>query len=136
MLRRITGRAALVLALVVPSIAVLGSPAMAFTKKTGCTSSSVGSGQWVEFRADNGAYLGRVTWFWSWPGQASRYQLSVDDKTGDGAVLTARVDAISQVIDYTANRTIGYEVRKYRVIWNGYASSWFPPNYCDTSIVP
>jgi hypothetical protein len=136
MLKRVTARTALVLSLVVPSIAVLASPAMAFTKATDCTSSSVGSGQWIEFRADNGAFLGRVTWLWSWHGQASRYQLGIEDRTGDGAVLSARVDAGSQVIEYTNNRTIGYAVRKYKVVWNGYESNWFPPNYCDTSIRP
>ena len=139
MVRKLAAQVLVVVVAVVASVVALASPAMAFTKDVWCYNQNGSAWQQTSFVADNGDPLGHVVWYWKWPGQGSdKYMLSIqDDAPYDGAVTVLRVDLGSTVKQYyqDADDANGYlvltsTVRKYRAVWNGYATNWITPNAC------
>jgi hypothetical protein len=131
MLRRTTARVLVLLSLMAGTVVVSGSPAMAFTKRYNCFDSGVGAGQSTRFYADNGTFLGQVTWSWRWEGQGGQaYHVDIYDAVSDGASFSVRVDKSYAISELTSDDVLNYYVRKYRVVWNGYATNWLSPITC------
>ncbi|GAA4946650.1 hypothetical protein [Actinoplanes utahensis] len=140
-LRKLVARALVLTTVVVPSVAVFGSPAFAFYRTVGCSPYGAES-QNIRFYADNGDMVSAVSWYWSFPGQGNaKFMFTIDDPAPyDGATTKLRVDTGSSVIEYHQDvddaagfYAIGYSVRKFRVVWNGHPTSWRLPNQCDLS---
>ncbi|MBM2616634.1 hypothetical protein JIG36_13800 [Actinoplanes sp. LDG1-06] len=131
MIRKFIARFLAVVTIVATSIFVLGSPAWAFRRWTTCFNQELGDGQKIRFYADNGDILTTVDWYWRFAGQGNaKYMIDISDFRDDGADTSVRVDAGSGVFEYTADKVIGYNVVKYRVVWNGYATAWLTPGGC------
>ncbi|MBG0568192.1 hypothetical protein [Actinoplanes aureus] len=130
MVRRFLAQAITMIVVVTTGLVVSGEAALAFTRRVTCGPYS----RTITYVADNGDRLGEVQW--SWP--APHYLYILDFNIYDGADVSARVDAVDAgVIQYDWDILVEpdpyhiyYPVRKFRAVWNGYASDWYPANRC------
>ncbi|WP_328474578.1 hypothetical protein OHA21_15560 [Actinoplanes sp. NBC_00393] len=133
MVRRFLAQAITVIVVVATGLVASAEAALAFRRQVTCNGVYART---ITYIADNGKPLGEVQW--SWFASAPHSLYIRDFNLYDGADVSARVDAVEGgVIQYDWDILVDpdpyliyYPVRKFRAVWNGYASDWYPANSC------
>ncbi|MBL7258785.1 hypothetical protein [Paractinoplanes lichenicola] len=124
MVRRIVARMLVVLMVGAAALAGTAQAAQAFSRTVFCER----EGLVIDYIADNNDFLGSARFHW----YAGYWTIDIYDANPiDGAVMSARVDEGAKgVREYYSFAELRGDIRKWRAVWNGYASRWYPENSC------
>ncbi|MCY1136607.1 hypothetical protein OWR29_01255 [Actinoplanes sp. Pm04-4] len=124
MVRKTVGRVLVMVLVAAAGLLVSTQAAQAFTRSEFCEREGLS----ISYFADNKTYLGRATFHW----YAGYHTIDIyDAEPRDGAVMSARVDfGGGDVREFYTFARIDEDVYKWRAVWNGYASRWYPEDNC------
>ncbi|MCY1136696.1 hypothetical protein OWR29_01705 [Actinoplanes sp. Pm04-4] len=128
MLRRMLTRALAVVLAGACMVGVYASPALAFSV-IGPSCDPYNRIR-IDYKTDAGSVVATIIW----DDTSDPAEVSVIDTTPDGASTYVRIDNGTTVIQYPGQSSpyhIGYSVRKFRAVWNGYAGDWVNPHRCS-----